>query len=108
MHERNSSTSHSRIAAAAMHCRSETMDQEVLGKLHFIKDYFKTLNIQFVPSLSSGSGGQENGDTTTENTAEGDRASASAPVTLSMGMLTSRAFTACNRCVGAECELEVW
>lgn len=94
MHERNSSTSHSRIAAAAMHCRSETMDQEVLGKLHFIKDYFKTLNIQFVPSLSSGSGGQENGDTATENTAEGDRACA--PVTLS---IHGNTHVACIHCV---------
>jgi hypothetical protein len=38
------------------------MDKDILAKLHFIKDYFTKLHIAFVPSLSSGSGGQENGD----------------------------------------------
>lgn len=49
----------------------ETMDVEVLAKLQAIKMRFAALHINFVPSLSSGSGGQENGDTATENTAEG-------------------------------------
>ena len=56
----------------------ETMDGEVLAKLQAIKAHFDKNHIAFVPSLSSGSGGQENGESyatlphvNPENTAEG-------------------------------------
>ena len=46
-------------------------DLGVLTKLREIKSNFDRLHIAFVPSLGCGSGGQENGDTAAENTAEG-------------------------------------
>ena len=46
-------------------------DTLILTKLRAIKQIFDERHIDFVPSLGCGSGGQENGNTETENTAEG-------------------------------------